>query len=114
MLPESVAIADSIASSPVYAPWSVVESAFESQVFNDLCACWDPVVLRRRTAKDTNERWYHGGTPRSETASKTGVRKSDDVEEGPVEYTLVAAPVLGPPEASKICSSPSNQKRKIS
>ena len=63
LLSESVAIADSITSSPVYAPWSVVESASASQVITDLCACWDRVVLRRRTAKDTSERWYHGGTP---------------------------------------------------
>ena len=44
MLSESVAIADSITSSPVYAPWSVVESASVSQVITDLCACWDWVV----------------------------------------------------------------------
>ena len=38
MLSESVAIADSITSSPVYAPWSVMESASASQVITDLCA----------------------------------------------------------------------------
>ena len=54
MLSESVAIADSIMSSPVYAPWSVVESASASQVITDLCGCWDRVVLRRRTTKDTS------------------------------------------------------------
>ena len=75
MLSESVAIADSITSSPVYAPWSVVASAASaSQVISDLWACWDRVVLRRRSARDTSERWYHGGTPRSETASRPGVR----------------------------------------
>ena len=79
MLSEFVAIADSITSSPVYAPWSVVESACASQVITDLCACWDWVVLRRRTAKDTSERWYHGGTLRSETASRSGVRIIDIV-----------------------------------
>ena len=65
MLSESVAIADSIASSPVYAPWSVVASASASQVIADMCACWDRVVLHRSSAKDTSDRWYHGGTPRS-------------------------------------------------
>ena len=50
MLFESVAIADSITSSPVYAPWSVVESASARQVITDLCACWDRVVFRSRTA----------------------------------------------------------------
>ena len=113
MLSDSVAIADSITSSPVYAPLSVVESACASQVITDLCACWDRVVLRRRTAKDTSECWYHGGTPRSETTSRPGVRISDVVEEGRVEYVPVAGPVLGPPGPSKIRSSSSKRKRKI-
>ena len=36
---ESVTIADSIKSSPVYAPWSFVESACASQVITDQLAC---------------------------------------------------------------------------
>ena len=113
LLSESVAIADSITSSPVYAPWSVVESASAQQVVSDLCAGWDRVVLRRRTAKDTGERWYHGGTPRSETASRPGVSVSDVVEEGRVEYLPVAPPALGPPGPSKISSSSSKRKSKV-
>ena len=85
-LSESVAIANSITSSPVYAPWSVVAYASASQVIADLCARWDRVVLRRRSAKDTSDRWYHDGTTRSESASRPGVRISDVVEEGRVEY----------------------------
>ena len=114
ILSESVAMADSTTSSPFYAPCSVVESACASQVITDLCACWDRVVLRRHTARDTIERWYHGGTPRSETASRPGVRISDIVGEGRFEYVAVAAPALGPPRPSKIRSSPSKLKRKIS
>ena len=113
MLSESLAFADSITSSPVYAPWSVVGSASASQVIADLCACWAWVVLRRRTTKDTSERWHHGGTPRSETASRPGVRISDVVEEGLVEYLSVAPPALVPPGPSKISSSCSKRKRKI-
>ena len=113
MLSESVAIGDSITSSPVYAPWSVVESASVSQVITDLCACWDWVVLRHRTAKDTSERWYYGGTPRNETVSRPRVRISDVVEEGRVEYVPVAAPHLGPPGPSKIRSSSRKRKRKV-
>ena len=56
MLSESVAIADSITWSPVYAMWSIVETACANQAKTDLRACWDQVVLRRRTAKDTRER----------------------------------------------------------
>ena len=110
MLSESVAIADSIASSPVYAPWSVVASASASQVIADMYACWDWVVLRRRSAKDTSERWYHGGTPRSETASRPGVRISDVVEEGRVECM---PPILGPPGPSRIHSSSSKRKKNV-
>ena len=113
MLSESVAIADSITSSPVYAPWSVVEYASARLVVSDLCACWDRVVLRRHTGKDTSERWYHGGTPRSETASRPGVRISDVVEEGRVEYVPVAPPTLGPHGPSRIHSSSSKRKRKV-
>ena len=50
MLTETAAIADSITSSPVFASWSAVEFASASQVITDLCACWDRLVLRRRTA----------------------------------------------------------------
>ena len=114
MLSESVDIADSITSSPVYAPWSFVESASASQVITDLCACWDRVLLRRRSAKDTSERWYHGGTPRSGTTSRPGVKIPYVVKEERVEYVPVAASALGPPGPSKIRSSPSKRKRKIS
>ena len=113
MLSESVAIADSITSSPVYAPWNVVESASAHQVVSDLCACWEQVVLRRRTAKDTSERWYHGGTAWSETASRPGVRISDVVEEGRFEYVPVGPPALGSPGPSKTRSPSSKRKKKI-
>ena len=114
MLSESLAIADSITPCPVSAPWSVVESACASLVITDLGGCWERVVLRRRTAKDSSERWYHDCTPRSETASSPGVIISDVVEEGRVEYVPVAAPALGPPGPSKIRSSSSKRKREIS
>ena len=113
MLSESVFFADSIASSPVYAARSVVASASASQVIADLCACWDWVVLRRYSAKDTSERWYHGGTPRSETASMPGVRISDVVEKGRVEYVPVSPPAPGPPGPSRIHSSSSKRKKKV-
>ena len=71
-------------------------------------------MLRRRTAKDTNERWYHGGTPHIETPPRPKVKIADVVEERCVEYVSVASPALGPPGPSKIRSSPSKRKRKIS
>ena len=42
------------------------------------------------------------------------MRISDVVEEGRVEYVPVAAPVLGSPGPSRICSPSSKRKKKIS
>ena len=73
MLSESVAIADIVTSSPVFAPWSVVGTACAGQVVSDLRACWDRFVSSRGTDRDTSEQWCHGGTPWSENASRPGV-----------------------------------------
>ena len=114
MLSESVAITHRITSSSVFAPWSLLRTVCASHVVSDLCSCWDRVVLRRRTAINTSERWYHGGTSGSQTASKPGVQTSDVVEELCIEYVPVASPPLAPTGPSKIRSSPSKRKRKVS
>ena len=89
MLSESIAIADSISSSPLYAPWSVVASTSSDQVIADMCSCWDRVVLRRRSTKDTSERWHHGSSPRVETASRPGVRISTLLRKGALSTCLL-------------------------
>ena len=89
-----------------------MESECASQVVTDLRAYWDRVVLRRRTAKDTSERWYHIGIPRSETELRPGVKNSDVIEEGCVEYVPVASPALGPPGPLKVRSSAIRRKKK--
>ena len=81
-------------------------------MITDLCACWDRVVLRRLTAKNTFERWYHGGTIRSQTASRSGVRNSDVVEQGRVEYVPVASPLPVSLRPTKIRSAPASGKEK--
>ena len=86
MLSESVVFADSLTSSPGSAPRCIVETACASQVITDMRVCWNRVFLRLHTAKDISERWYHGGTPRSEIASKPGVKFLDVVEDGRAEY----------------------------
>ena len=111
-LSESVTIAGGIPSSSVYAPWSLVGTACAGQVGSDLCAWLNRVILHRRTANFTSERWYHGGNPQSETASRPGVQISHAVEEERVEFVPVASPTFGPPGPSKICFSHSKRKRK--
>ena len=114
MVSESVAIANSITPKPVYASWVIVETACAGQLVTKLCGFWDRVVLRRRTTKDTSERWFRGGNPRSETTLRPGVRNSVAVEERSVEDVPVASPAFGPPGPSKIRSSSSQRRRKIS
>ena len=114
MFSETAAITNSINSASVCAPWSLAGTANANQVVSDLRACWDRVVWCRRTAKDTSERWYHGGTPRSQTPSRPGVLISDVVEEGRVEYVPVALPALGPPRPNKMRSSPASGRENLS
>ena len=49
---QSVAMADSITSCPVYAPCSPVKTVCPGHFLTDFCACWDQSSLRRRFEKD--------------------------------------------------------------
>ena len=113
MLSESLAVADSIKSSSVYAPWSLVVNACAGQVMSDMCSRRDQVVLHCRTANDTSDRWHHGDTPLSETASWPRVLISDVVGELCVEYAPNASPALGPRASSKNSSSLNRRNRII-
>ena len=91
MLAESAAICDSITNSAVFGPWSHVETASSSQVVAEVSACVNQAVDRRRALKDSEEQWYAVGgiRPSSEdSASRSGVRISNIVEEGRVETFL--------------------------
>ena len=118
MLTESAAICDSITNSAVFEPWSHVESASRSQVVAEVCACVNQAVDRRRAVKDSQEQWYAVGgiRPSSEnSASRFGVRISNTVEEGRVEYVPVRAPSVSVSGPSNLrVSSEKTKKRKIS
>ena len=91
--------------------WSLHLRARSSLICVPVGIGWFCVVALPKT--QVSSRWYHGGIPRSETASRPGVRISDVVGEGRVEYVPVAPPALGPPGPSKISSSSSKRKGKI-
>ena len=114
MLSESVVIADSITSSPVYAPWSILETACLSQVITDLRACWDRVVLRRRTAKDTSERWYHGGTLGAIHHQGQGCKFHMLLKRGAWNMCQLLRLLLVPLGQAKFPSSHSKRTRKFS
>ena len=95
MLAESAAICDSITNSAVFEPWSQVEISFRSQVVAEICACLIEAVDWQRAVKDSQEQWcaVAGTRPSSEdSASRSGVRISNIVEEGRAEYVPVSAP----------------------
>ena len=118
MLTESGAISDRITHSAVFGPWSQVEITSRSQVVADFCGCVSEALYRRKMLKDSQEQWYAvcGIRPSSEdSTSRSGVRISNVVEEGRVEYVPVRAPSASVPDPSNLrVSSVKSRKRSIS
>ena len=118
MLTESASMSDQITHSAVFEPWSHVETTSRSQVVADVCGCVSAALDRRRLVKDTQEQWYAVGGIRAsseDSASRSGVRISNIVEEGRVEYVPVRAPsasVRGP--SNLRVSSGKSRKKSIS
>ena len=95
MLSEAAAVSDSITSSSFFAPWSEMESGSSAQVIADLKTCFEKAFDCRRLVEDTSEQSYALAAVRpssGESSSQYGVRISTVVEEGQVDYVLVAAP----------------------
>ena len=94
MLAAPATICDSITNSAVFESWSHVETAYASQVVVEVCACVTHAVDRRRAVKDSQEQRYAVGGIRpssGNSASWSGVRISNIVEEGRVECVPVSA-----------------------
>ena len=118
MLAESAAVSDRVTHSAVFEPWSHVENKSCSQVVADVCGCVNEALDRRRLLKDSQEQWYAVGgiRPSSEdSTSRSGVRISNIVEEGRVEYVPARVPSfisLGP--SNLRVSSGKSKRRTIS
>ena len=118
MLAESAAISDRITHSAFLERWSHVETTSRSQVVADVCGCVNEALDRRRVVKDSQEQWYAVGDirPSSEdSTSQSGIRISNTVEEGRVEYVPVRVPSfisLGP--SNLRVSSGKSKKRTVS
>ena len=114
-LAESAANSDRITHSAVFEPWSHVETTSRSQVVADVCGCVNEALDRRRVVKDSQEQWYAVGgiRPSSEdSATRSGVRISNFVEEGQVEYVPVHGPFLVSPGPSNLRVSSGKSKKK--
>ena len=118
MLAESAAICESNTLFAVFETWSYVETASCAQLVARVCACVNQAVDRRRAVKDSQEHWYavSGIRPSSEdSASRSGVKISNIVEEGQVESVPVSVPSLSTPGPSNLrASSGMSEKKKIS
>ena len=118
MLAESAAVCDSIISRAVFEPWTHVDTASCSQVVAEVCACVNQAVHRRKAVKGLQEQWYAVCSVRpssDNSASRSGVRISNILEEGRVEYVPVSDPSIGTPGPSNgRISSGKFKKRNIS
>ena len=96
MRKDAVAVADSVTVNEEFNPWSVFGDAFNQQFVSDLKSSQEKVVMRRRASRDTSERWFgaqNAGSPSAwASPGRSGVRISDIVEEGRVDYVAVAEP----------------------
>ena len=82
-----------------------METAYRSQEVAEVFACVTQAVNRRRAVKDSEEQWYavDGIMPSSEdSTSRSGVKISNIVEEGRVEYVPVSAPSSSFPGPSNL------------
>ena len=105
MLLSAVKIAGTVCEDSVYDPWNVILPEGYAAVVADLKRAYDVVVVRRKDARDTSERWFGVASIKSsvvgETSGQQGVRISNVVEVGEVGYLpqsastpQIPAPVL--------------------
>ena len=86
---------------------NVLAESYEATLF-DLKKAYDAVVVRRKDARDTSERWYGVRSVESsevgEPSCRAGVRISDVVEVGRVEYLSESVPARDQPcSSAAIC-----------
>ena len=95
-----------------------MQNASCSQVVTEVCACVNQAVDWQRAVKDSQEQWYAvaGKRPSSEeSASRSGVRISNIVEEGQVAYVPVRVLSVSVPGPSNLrVSSGKSKMRTIS
>ena len=94
-----------------------METTSRSQVVADVCRCVNEALDWRRVVKDSQEQWYAVGGIRlssEDSTSRSGVRISNIVEEGRVEYVPVRVPSpISPGPSNLRVSSGKSKKRMI-
>ena len=120
LLVSAVNAASSMRDQSPYEPWAnVLPEGYEATLV-DLKRAYDAVVVRRKEARDTSERWFGVHSVESsevgEPFCRAGVRISNVVEVGQFEYLSGSIPARDQPCSSTTVSprSPGTGKRKRS
>ena len=102
----------------MYDPRTVVSSEVYAAVVADLKRAYDVVVVRRKDARDTSERWFGVGNVASsvvgESSGQQDVRISNVIEVGQVEYLPQSVSTQQVPSTSFAVKSPGKGKQKKS
>ena len=118
MLLRAVNVAGSVCEDSVYDPWAVISPEMYAVVVADLKRACDVVVVRRKDARDTSERWFAVTSVESsvvgESSGQQSVRISIVVEVGQVEYLPQSVSTLQVPSTSFGAKSPGKGKQKKS
>ena len=118
MLLSAVNIAGNVCEDSVYDPWAVISPEGYAAVFADLKRAYDVVVVRRKDARDTSERWFGVASVASsvvgESSGQQAVRISNVVEVGQVEYLPQPVSTVQAPSTSFAIKSPGKGRQKKS
>ena len=118
MLLSALNVAGSVCEDSVYDPWAVIPPEGYAAVVSDLKGAYDVVVVRRKDARDTSERWFCVASVASsvvgESSGQQAVRISNVVEVGQVEYLPQSVSAIQVPSTGFAIKSPGKGKQKKS
>ena len=118
MLLSAVNVPGSVCEDSVYDPWVVISAEGYAAVVSNLKMACDVVVVRRKDARDTSERWFGVGSVASsaagESSGQQAVRISNVVEVGQVEYLPQSVSATQVPSTSFAVKSPGKGKQRKS
>ena len=116
MVLSAVNVAGSVCEDCVYDPWTVIKPEGYAVVIADLKKAYAVVVVHRKDAQDTSERWFGVASVDSsvvgESSGQKAVRISNVVEVGEVEYLPQCVSTMQVPSTSFGVKSPGKGKQK--
>ena len=104
----------SVCEDSVYDPWAVISTEGYAAVVSDLKRAYDVVVVRRKDARDTSERWFGvvASSAVGESSGQQAVRISNVVEVGQVEYLPQSVSATQVPSTSFAVKNPGKGNRR--